>query len=197
MTVCPDDTDASFLSGLDRAALGPLLLVPLARPPLSVWDRASKRMLDWTVALLVILFLAPILVVICIAIRLDSAGPILFRQKRNGLNGREFVIYKFRSMFVEAADELGARQTELNDNRITRVGRILRASSLDELPQLFNVLEGTMSLVGPPATSGRHADRISSLRRDFSALRPSSPGQARHHRLGAGPRMPRRDDDHR
>jgi len=121
---------------------------------------AVKGMLDFGGALALIVFLSPVLLACAVAVRLSSPGPILFRQKRCGLNGREFVIYKFRSMVAEADRMRGDLARQQNDQdgpvfklardpRITAVGCFLRRMSLDELPQLFNVLKGDMSLVGP------------------------------------------------
>jgi exopolysaccharide biosynthesis polyprenyl glycosylphosphotransferase len=108
----------------------------------------AKRMLDIALSLAAILFLLPLLALISLAVMLDSKGPVLFCQRRHGLNGQIFGIFKFRSMRVL---ENGAHvvQAKKDDARTTRVGRFLRSSSLDELPQLFNVLAGDMSLVGP------------------------------------------------
>ena len=86
---------------------------------------------------------------LALAIRLDSPGPIFFRQRRQGFNNEEIVVWKFRSMRHEAADAHATRQVQADDDRVTRVGRFIRATSLDELPQIFNVLSGEMSLVGP------------------------------------------------
>ena len=86
---------------------------------------------------------------IAMSIKLDSPGPIFFRQRRHGFNNEEIVVWKFRTMRHEAADARAERQVSANDDRITRVGRFLRTTSLDELPQLFNVMAGDMSLVGP------------------------------------------------
>ncbi len=107
-----------------------------------------KRMFDIAFAALILVITAPLLLVCAIAIRLDSAGPVLYKQKRVGYKGEVFDIYKFRSM-VSNADRIGSYQTVQNDTRITRVGAFLRRTSLDELPQLFNVLKGDMSFVGP------------------------------------------------
>ena len=108
----------------------------------------AKRLLDIAVSLAAVLFLLPLLSLIAIAVALDSRGPVLFCQRRRGRNGEIFGILKFRTMRVleDGADVVQARK---HDDRITRVGRVLRATSLDELPQLFNVLSGEMSLVGP------------------------------------------------
>ncbi len=110
---------------------------------------ALKLVEDKLLSLLMILVLSPVLALIALAVRLDSPGPILFRQTRIGLGGRPFTCLKFRSMRWERPSQDGIRQTRRDDDRITRVGRYLRKTSLDELPQLFNVLRGDMSLVGP------------------------------------------------
>ena len=123
------------------------------------WPLMVKRIMDFTIALLVITLLLPILVLAAFLIKFTSAGPILFVQKRLGLNKRRFSVYKFRTMVIDAEKRMGEVQhlNEVsgpvfkikNDPRITRVGRILRKTSVDELPQLINVLIGDMSLVGP------------------------------------------------
>lgn len=117
--------------------------------PLSMRNRVLKRVLDLAVTVPVIVLLTPVLLLSAVAIKLDSPGPILFRQRRMGRGNRLFDVYKFRSMRAEKADHDGLRSASRDDDRITRVGRIMRATSIDELPQLFNVLEGDMSLVGP------------------------------------------------
>jgi exopolysaccharide biosynthesis polyprenyl glycosylphosphotransferase len=111
-------------------------------------EDSAKRILDITVAALAILLCLPLLALITLAISLDSKGPVLFCQRRAGKHGEFFGIYKFRSMHV-LEDGTDVVQAIRGDSRITRVGRFLRAFSLDELPQLFNVLRGEMSLVGP------------------------------------------------
>ncbi|MBI3517663.1 MAG: exopolysaccharide biosynthesis polyprenyl glycosylphosphotransferase, partial [Proteobacteria bacterium] len=117
--------------------------------PLSHWRYVAKLLEDRILAAIALVLLSPVLAAIALAIRLDSPGPVLFRQKRHGFNNTEFQVYKFRSMKVEQSDALGARQAARNDTRITKLGAFLRKSSLDELPQLFNVLRGDMSIVGP------------------------------------------------
>ncbi len=107
-----------------------------------------KRALDIAIAVALLLVVMPLLVAIAIIVRMDGAGPVLFRQRRGGLGGEPFVIYKFRTMRV-VEDGAAIRQASRNDARCTAVGRVLRRLSLDELPQLINVLKGEMSLVGP------------------------------------------------
>ena len=107
-----------------------------------------KRLLDIAVALVALLVLAPLLLLVAVAIALESGRPVLFQQTRLGLNGRAFNMLKFRSMHQDAA-AAGPYFTAANDARITRVGRLIRRTSMDELPQLINVLRGDMSLVGP------------------------------------------------
>ena len=108
-----------------------------------------KRGVDVALATLALLFLLPMLLFVSLAIMLTSPGPIFFRQERTGRDGRPFRIFKFRTMFVDRGDTTGVKQTTANDDRVTPLGRLLRAKSIDELPQLINVLIGDMSLVGP------------------------------------------------
>ncbi len=117
--------------------------------PLDMRNRVLKRGLDLCLTVPSILLCAPLLLLVAIAVRLDSPGPILFRQRRMGRGNRLFDVYKFRSMRAETTDQDGHRSASRGDGRVTRVGRIIRGLSLDELPQLFNVLVGDMSLVGP------------------------------------------------
>lgn len=121
----------------------------VARRPLSLANRMKKRLLDLSIAVPLILLLGPLLILVALAVKLDSRGPVFFRQDRVGRGNRLFKVLKFRSMRVEQADALGSRSASRDDDRITRVGRIIRATSIDELPQLLNVLLGDMSLVGP------------------------------------------------
>ncbi len=106
-----------------------------------------KTMMDKTIALLALIGLSPLMLVISFLVWLSSPGPILFKQKRNGWDGRIIDVWKFRSMYVH--QDATTRQASRNDSRITPIGRFIRRTSIDELPQLFNVLGGTMSLVGP------------------------------------------------
>ncbi|WP_407524635.1 undecaprenyl-phosphate glucose phosphotransferase [Methylobacterium oryzisoli] len=132
---------------LRLARVGRLTGINVGGAPLSLLDVALKRAFDLVLASTGLVLLSPLLMLIAILIRLDSPGPCLFRQKRHGFNQEAFSVFKFRSMRTEAGATF--RQATRGDDRITRVGRFLRRSNLDELPQLLNVIRGDMSLVGP------------------------------------------------
>jgi exopolysaccharide biosynthesis polyprenyl glycosylphosphotransferase len=134
-------------------------VLTLRRGPASAWWGGLKRMLDFTFSLLALVGFLPILLATALAIRLDSPGPVLFSQERVGLNKRRFKLHKFRTMVPDAEqriaeleklnEQVGPVFKIRNDPRVTRVGKVLRKYSLDELPQFINVLTGEMSLVGP------------------------------------------------
>ncbi len=114
-----------------------------------MYKKYVKRALDFLVALIGIVIASPILLIVALLIKLDSKGPVIFKQQRLGVGGKPFEMYKFRSMVV-GAESTGSKQYSYkNDPRVTKVGRIIRATSIDELPQLFNILKGEMSFVGP------------------------------------------------
>ena len=117
--------------------------------PFARRHRRQKRLLDLIVSVTGLAITSPLLAAIAIAIRLDSTGPVVFAQERVGLHGRRFTMYKFRSMRANSEGSADAPSKQPDDPRVTRVGRVLRRSSLDELPQLLNVLRGDMTLVGP------------------------------------------------
>jgi Undecaprenyl-phosphate glucose phosphotransferase len=151
----------------------------LARRPLSDWQVVQKALFDRIVAALLLLALAPLLALLALLVRLDSPGPVLFRQRRIGFSNRPFDCLKFRTMYHHMADALADRQTTRGDSRITRVGHWLRRLSLDELPQLFNVLNGEMSLVGPRP----HAPNTKAASRLFQDVVAD---YARRHRVKPG-----------
>lgn len=130
-----------------------------------------KRVFDVFFSLLGIILLAPIFLIVAIWIKLDSPGSVFFRQTRIGQFGREFSIYKFRTM-VANAESLGKQITVANDRRITRSGQFLRKFKLDELPQLFNVLRGDMSLVGPRPEVPRYVELYTPEQRQVLKVRP-------------------------
>jgi exopolysaccharide biosynthesis polyprenyl glycosylphosphotransferase len=142
-----------FLDGARTVdQIGGLPLLSISAPSFCRASELAKRALDMSLSFLLLAALAPLLVVLAVAIKLDSPGPVVFVQRRSGRGGRFFQLYKFRSMYhgatVEVRDD-GAIVKLVDDARITRVGRLIRRFSLDEAPQLFNVLKGDMSLVGP------------------------------------------------
>ena len=146
--------------GLGR--LGDRDTLILSMGPLSLASRVQKRAFDLALTIPALILIAPLLLVVAIAIRLDSKGPALFAQTRIGRNNQPFKIFKFRSMYMAQTDANGTGSASRNDSRITRVGKFIRATSIDELPQLFNVLIGNMSLVGPRphATASTAGDQL-------------------------------------
>ncbi|QVL49395.1 MAG: undecaprenyl-phosphate glucose phosphotransferase [Thiocapsa sp.] len=135
----------------DRASsfIGGVPFVNVVDRPVADWDAIVKRILDLLVASAALILLSPVMLATALAIRLDSPGPILFRQKRYGFNNEVIEVFKFRSMYHHLSDPLAKRVVTKGDSRITRVGRFIRKASIDELPQIFNVLSGELSLVGP------------------------------------------------
>jgi len=155
--------------------IGTTLAVDLRRAPLTRFQQTLKRSTDLVLAGVGLMLLSPLLLVIAVLIRLESPGPIFFCQKRIGLNGQTFLIFKFRTMFV-IEDGLSVRQATVNDIRVTNVGRWLRRSSMDELPQLINVLRGEMSLVGPRPHAEVHDSTFDEALRYYGWRRNVKPG---------------------
>jgi Undecaprenyl-phosphate glucose phosphotransferase len=156
--------------------LADLPVFEVVQRPISGWSSTLKALEDKILATLAILLISPLLIVVAIAIKLDTPGPVFFKQRRLGFNNREFEIYKFRSMRHRAQPEARTPQASRNDPRITRVGRIIRKTSIDELPQLFNVLNGTMSLVGPRPHALDHNEEYSRQIRGYFARHKVKPG---------------------
>ena len=134
-------------------------LVELIPDPMPYWQQAVKRVTDLLLSFIAILLLIPFYLFSAIAVKLSSPGPILFFQERIGINGRVFKIVKFRTMFVDA-EQMGPQLSSENDPRITKIGRFMRKTRLDEFPQFFNVLNGDMSLVGPRPERQFYIDQI-------------------------------------
>lgn len=145
--VVDQDGEDARNAALSRLAEAPLAPIGGVSDP----DRSAfaKRMQDLIVGGLMLAGLSPILALVALAVKLDSPGPIFFRQRRHGFNNEEILVWKFRTMRHEAADATASRQVTADDDRITKLGKLLRKTSIDELPQLINVLKGEMSLVGP------------------------------------------------
>ena len=166
---------------VDRILATPMVQVgtawtaELKRAPLSVGEQALKRAFDVLAAGLGIILLSPLMLTSVLLIKLDSKGPVLFTQARNGFNGRSFRIFKFRTMRV-LEDGPQIRQATRNDPRVTSVGRWLRRTSIDELPQLFNVLGGSMSLVGPRPHAAAHNTEYERLVANYAFRYHVKPG---------------------
>jgi len=140
-----------------------------------------KRGFDFIFVIVFILFFSPLMLIIAIAVKLDSKGPIIFKQLRLGKDGKEYYIFKFRSMIVDAEKKGTGLFNYANDPRVTRLGKFIRSTSLDELPQLFNVLKGEMSFVGPRPPVyyelGNYKDFDGNLKKRFS-VKPGVTGYA-------------------
>lgn len=147
--------------------------------PLDAWALWAKRAQDLVVASALLVFFAPIMTLVALAIKLESPGPVLFKQKRVGFNGVIFELWKFRSMYVDRSDAEASVQTSKHDPRVTRVGRFIRKTSLDEFPQFLNVLSGKMSIVGPrPHALGTKAEGapIDQITATYAARHRVKPG---------------------
>ena len=142
--------------------MGSLVALEMQRAPLSAFELFSKRAVDIVLSFVGLVVLSPVLLLTALAIRLDSPGPILFRQTRHGFNGQAFAIFKFRTMRVLENGPVIRQATE-NDPRVTKVGKWLRRYSVDELPQLLNVLAGDMSIVGPRPHATAHDKHFSEM----------------------------------
>ncbi len=149
--------------------------IEIQRAPLTAAEQVVKRSMDIAVCLLALIPLAPILVLTAIAIKLDSPGPVIFRQRRKGFNGKLFVMLKFRTMRV-LEDGPTVVQATRDDPRVTPIGKLLRSASIDELPQLINVLKGDMSLVGPRPHAIAHDDYFERIVGDYAFRHHVKPG---------------------
>ena len=136
-----------------------------------MFNKIIKRIFDFIASLIGCIILTPVFIIIAILIKLDSKGPVLFKQKRVGQYGKEFEILKYRTMVVDA-EKIGKQITVGNDSRITKVGYTLRKYKLDELPQLFNVLKGDMSLVGPRPEVPKYVELYNECDREVLKVKP-------------------------
>ncbi|EHD1268535.1 undecaprenyl-phosphate glucose phosphotransferase, partial [Escherichia coli] len=150
-------------------------VVPLFDSPLNGINMVFKRLEDIIVSFIILVLISPILLVIAIAVKTTSKGPIIFRQVRYGMDGKPIKVWKFRSMTVMENDDKIIQATK-NDVRVTKVGRFLRSTSLDELPQFFNVLFGQMSVVGPRPHAVCHNEQYRSLIQGYMLRHKVKPG---------------------
>jgi Undecaprenyl-phosphate glucose phosphotransferase len=170
------DQAADLIFSQCARRFGSEILFDLQKAPLSHFNLGSKRAVDVILSTVALLLLSPLLLLVGVAIKLDSPGPILFRQSRKGFNGKDFKICKFRSMTVLEDGQTICQAATRADRRITRVGRILRTSSIDELPQLFNVLRGEMSLVGPRPHAIAHDNEYTETIANYAFRHHVKPG---------------------
>jgi Undecaprenyl-phosphate glucose phosphotransferase len=169
------DTRVRALTHYSSSAGQNVLAIEVQRAPLSPAERLAKRAMDAVIASVALVFLLPVMVLTAIAIKLDGPGPVIFRQRRKGFNGQEFVMLKFRTMSVQE-DGAVVSQAMRNDPRVTAVGRLLRSASIDELPQLLNVLSGEMSLIGPRPHALAHDDYFQKIVSDYAFRHHVKPG---------------------
>ncbi|MEI9995409.1 MAG: exopolysaccharide biosynthesis polyprenyl glycosylphosphotransferase [Rhizomicrobium sp.] len=187
----PDERVSTLLQHSVRG-IGAVVALEMQKTPMTSTERVLKRSLDLAVGGAALIFLSPLLLAIAIAIAVDSHGPLIFRQSRLGYRGRPFRIFKFRTMTV-LEDGDAVRQASQSDHRVTSVGRWLRRSSLDELPQLLNVLRGEMSIVGPRPHAAAHDALYAKLIENYEVrqhVKPGITGWAQVHGLrGATPNL--------
>jgi putative colanic acid biosynthesis UDP-glucose lipid carrier transferase len=167
-----------FVFDLIQARSGEIHGIPvvaMCETPFYGYRGVTKRLTDVGFSVLILLLLLPLLALVAIMVKMSSPGPIIFKQRRYGLDGREIAVYKFRTMRV-TEDGATIRQASRTDSRITRIGGILRRTSLDELPQLINVLQGRMSLVGPRPHAVAHNEEYRKLIKGYMVRHKVLPG---------------------
>ncbi len=150
-------------------------IVALCETPFYGFNGFVKRLSDVVLATFILCFISPFLVILSLGVKLSSPGPVLFKQRRYGLDGHEIVVYKFRSMTV-AEDGLTVKQATINDERVTPLGRLMRKTSLDELPQFINVLQGRMSIVGPRPHAISHNEMYRKVIKGYMVRHKVKPG---------------------
>jgi Undecaprenyl-phosphate glucose phosphotransferase/ribosomal protein L33 len=173
------DADIPEFARKKRSKFGKFRMIDLYKRPIHGWDAVRKRVFDVVLASAAIVVFGPVMAAVALAIRLDSPGPVLFRQRRHGFNNRPIEVLKFRSMYTDRADPTAVKAVQRDDDRVTKVGRFIRRTSLDELPQFFNVLRGDLSLVGPRphATAARTGDLVyDAVTEAYSARHKVRPG---------------------
>jgi len=170
------DMAGLLFSNRSYCVLGGVPMLDIASKPMSGWNMVVKSLEDRVLAFLFLILLSPVMLLVAIAIKLESPGPVFFLQPRYGFNNQEFSVFKFRSMRQDRPPEEGVPQATKNDPRVTRLGAILRRTSLDELPQLVNVLMGTMSLVGPRPHAVQHNKEYATRIDGYFARHKVKPG---------------------
>jgi len=139
-----------IVSGLSKTnQIFGLPLIEIYPEPMPFWEKTSKRLFDIIISIIFLVLLSPLIIIVSIAVKITSEGPVIYSQKRVGMNGKRFTILKFRTMYINAEEKTGPVWAEENDPRVTKAGYWLRKLRIDEIPQFLNVLKGDMSLVGP------------------------------------------------
>jgi Undecaprenyl-phosphate glucose phosphotransferase len=169
------DTQIRTLTNYASSGHQRIISLEIQRAPLSATERIVKRSIDISIGLLALVFFIPIMALTALAIKFDGEGPIFFLQNRKGFNGRQFVMFKFRTMTVQENGDVVTQATR-NDPRVTRIGRLLRTASIDELPQLMNVVRGEMSLIGPRPHALAHDNYFEKLLEDYAFRHHVKPG---------------------
>jgi putative colanic acid biosynthesis UDP-glucose lipid carrier transferase len=170
----PDMFVTDLIQGRSGSACG-IPVIAVCESPFTGSNGSVKRASDFVLALLILLLISPLLLLIAAAVKIGSPGPVIFKQRRYGLDGEEILVYKFRSMSV-CEDGGAIRQAQRNDSRITPLGAFLRKSSLDELPQFINVLQGRMSIVGPRPHAVAHNELYRTLIKGYMIRHKVKPG---------------------
>lgn len=174
-----DGAEIPEFSRKRRSRIGPFQLIEIYKRPIGGFAAVQKRAFDIVLSLIAIAIFAPLMLAVAIAVRLESPGPALFRQKRHGYNNKPIEVLKFRSMFTDQCDPTAVKAVRRGDSRVTRVGRFIRRTSIDELPQFFNVLKGDLSMVGPRphALTARTGDIVyDQITEAYSARHKVKPG---------------------
>jgi Undecaprenyl-phosphate glucose phosphotransferase len=169
------DSQIRMLTNYASSGQQRILSLEIQRAPLNIAEQTVKRALDLVIGSLALIFFMPAMAFTALAIKIDGPGPVFFLQNRRGFNGRDFVMIKFRTMTVQENGSTITQATR-NDPRVTRIGRLLRAASADELPQLVNVLRGEMSLIGPRPHALAHDNYFENLLQDYAYRHHVKPG---------------------
>jgi len=173
--ICPGRIGFS-LERSEVVEMGGIPLLKVVSRPLETWGVFVKRIEDIILSVIILILIAPLLVCIALAVKISSPGPVFFVQFRGGFNGYVFRMFKFRSMYVPTSVDSKVKQATLGDPRITRIGSFLRRSSLDELPQFFNVLKGDMSIVGPRPHAVEHDEEFRQIISSYVSRLRVKPG---------------------
>jgi undecaprenyl-phosphate galactose phosphotransferase/putative colanic acid biosynthesis UDP-glucose lipid carrier transferase len=169
------DGQIRTLTNYTSSAQQRIVSLEIQRAPLSTAEQIVKRAMDLVIGSFALIFFMPVMALTALAIKLDGPGPVFFHQSRKGFSGRRFVMYKFRTMTVQENGDVVTQATR-NDPRVTKIGRLLRAASIDELPQLINVIRGEMSLVGPRPHALAHDNYFENLLQDYAFRHHVKPG---------------------